>query len=227
MHDPKASPPLAPGRCDRRSIPRYEGVLRSESMARFNLRVNLNLCKAIRFPLRSNMHLVPRQNADLHHVELTRIGTGETIGAPLIYDLSSIESHAAPDVPLAPNDRLIVRSLPEENRAAVVEVRGEVGEPGVYPIEDGHTTLYQVIQEAGGLNRKAYPAAGVIKRHGHDERLTAGSPEEVAQITRLLPSPFPILRVFEKQIAMRPLNVVADMYRLFLCKADHSADVKT
>lgn len=224
MHDPKASPPLRQGDVIvvpfrdmmRASIGVYGAV---QSPGEFEFVQSDSLSSAIKYAFG------PSANADLHHVELTRIGMGDTIGAPLVYDIALINAHQAPDVVLAPNDRVIVRSMPEENRAAVVEVRGEVGEPGVYPIEDGHTTLYQVIQEAGGLNQKAYPAAGVIKRHGHDERLTAGSPEEVAQSTRLEDLTVADTANFERQLSMRPTTAVADMYRLFV-QNDRSADVK-
>jgi polysaccharide biosynthesis/export protein len=224
MHDPKASPPLRQGDvivvpfrdAMRASIGVYGAV---QSPGEFEFVQGDSLSSVIKYAFG------PSANADLHHVELTRIGTGDTINPPLVYDLTSIESHSSPDVPLLPNDRVIVRSLPEENRASVVEVRGEVSEPGVYPIESGHTTLSQVIQEAGGLTSKAYPAAGVIKRHGHDEQLTAGSPEEVAQITRLEDLTVADTASFQKQTSMRPPAVIVDMYRLFV-QGDRSADVK-
>jgi protein involved in polysaccharide export with SLBB domain len=224
MHDPKASPPLRQGDVIvvpfrdmmRASIGVYGAV---QSPGEFEFVPGDSLSSAIKYAFG------PSANADLHHVELTRIGKDDTISPPLVYDLTSIESHVAPDVSLTPNDRVIVRSIPEENSAAVVEVRGEVGEPGVYPIEDGHTTLFQVIHDAGGLSPKAYPAAGVIKRHGHEERLTAGLPEEVAQITRLEDLTVSDTASFQKQISMRPSDVVVDMYRLFV-QDDLTADVK-
>jgi protein involved in polysaccharide export with SLBB domain len=224
MHDPEASPPLRQGDVIvvtfrdmmRPAIGVYGAV---QSPGEFEFVQGDSLSSAIKYAFG------PSANADLHHVEVSRIGTGDTIGHPQVYDLTSIEAHTAPDVPLQPNDRVILRSLPEENRAAVVEVRGEVGEPGPYPIDDGHTTLYQVIQEAGGLSAKAYPAAGVIKRHGHEERLTSGSPEEVAQTTRLEDLTVSDTTNFHRQLSMRPAVVVADMYRLFI-QGDRSADVK-
>jgi polysaccharide biosynthesis/export protein len=224
LHDPKASPPLRQG--DVIMVPFRDmrgptlGVYGAvQSSGDFEFVNGDSLSSAIKYAFG------PSANADLHHIELSRIGSGDTIGHPMVYDLASIEAHTAPDVPLQPNDRVIVRSLPEENRAAVVEVRGEVGEPGVYPIEDGHTTLFQVIHEAGGLIAGAYPAAGIIKRHGHEGRLTGGSPEEVAQITRLEDLTVSDTASFLKQTSMRPSDVVVDMYRLFV-QGDHSADVK-
>jgi protein involved in polysaccharide export with SLBB domain len=224
MHDQKASPPLRQG--DVVVVP-FRDILHPsigvygavQSPGEFEFVQGDSLSSAIKYAFG------PSANADLHHVELTRIGKDDTISPPLVYDLESINSHMTPDVSLAPNDRVIVRSIPEENRAAVVEVRGEVGEPGVYPIEDGRTALSQVIQEAGGLSSKAYPAAGIIKRHSHYERLTAGSPDEVAQTTRLENLTVGDTSSFERQLSMRPTTVVTDMYRLFV-QGDRSADVK-
>jgi protein involved in polysaccharide export with SLBB domain len=224
MHDPKASPPLRQG--DVIDVPFRDmmhpaiGVYGAvQAPGEFEFVQGDSLSSAIKYAFG------PSANADLHHVELSRIGAGDTTSHPQIYDLVSIEAHSASDVPLQPNDRVILRSLPEENRAAVVEVIGEVGEPGPYSIDDGHTTLSQIVQEAGGLTAKAYPAAGVIKRHSHDERLTAGSPEDVAQITRLQNLTVADTANYERQLSMRPTTAVTDMYRLFV-QGDRSADVR-
>jgi protein involved in polysaccharide export with SLBB domain len=223
LHDPKASPPLRQG--DVIVVPFRDmlgpslGVYGAvQSPGDFEFVKGDSLLSAIKYAFG------PTANADLHHIELTRIGNGDTAGSPAVYDLTSIEAHVGPDVPLAPNDRIFVRSLPEENHAAVVVVRGEVGEPGVYPINEGHTTLSQIVREAGGLNSRAYPAAGVILRHGHESHLTAGSPEEISQSSRLEDLTVSDTSNYLKQLSMRPPNVVVDMDRLFV-GGDHSADV--
>jgi protein involved in polysaccharide export with SLBB domain len=224
MHDPKASPPLRQG--DVIDVPFRDmmhpgiGVYGAvQAPGEFEFVQGDSLSSAIKYAFG------PSANADLQHVELSRIGAGDTTGRPQVYDLVSIQAHTAQDVPLQPNDRVILRSLPEENRAAIVEVIGEVGEPGPYPIDDGHTTLSQVVQEAGGLTAKAYPAAGVIKRHSHEDRLTAGSPEDIAQTIRLEDLTVSDTTNFYRQLSMRPPTVVTDMYRLFV-QGDRSADVR-
>jgi protein involved in polysaccharide export with SLBB domain len=167
----------------------------------------------------------PSANADLRHVELTRISENGEAEAPVIYDLSAIQAHNAPDVRLVPNDRIIVRAKPEERRGAVVAVRGEVAEPGVFPIADGKTMLSEVIHDAGGLTALAYPAAGYILRHGRDESLTAGSPDDVTTMERLANLSVADTGNFRMQMALRPPTVVVDMDRLFV-QGDRSADVK-
>ncbi|MHA1727512.1 MAG: SLBB domain-containing protein [Promethearchaeota archaeon] len=66
---------------------------------------------------------------------------------------------------LMPDDRIIVRSIPNYHPKAIVEIKGEVVYPGFYPIEDGITTLTELIRKAGGFTHKAYlPSAKVIRK---------------------------------------------------------------
>jgi len=167
----------------------------------------------------------PSANADLQHVELTRIGSNGEVEPPVEFNLSAIQAHIAPDVPLKPNDRIVVRAKPEERRGAVVAVRGEIAEPGVFPIEDGKTQLSEVIHNAGGPTDRAYLQAGYILRHGHNERLIAGAPEDVAMMQRLSNLSVSDTGNFSRQLAMRPPTVVVDMQRL-LVQGDRAADVK-
>ncbi len=223
LHDPKASPPLREGDVivvpfrDLRagSLGVYGAV---QSPGDFEFVQGDSLSAAVQYAFG------PSANADIHHVELTRIAPNGDADPPQIYDLAAIEAHTAPDVALMPNDRIIIPSLPEEHKAAVVVVRGEVREPGVYPITSGETTLSEVVREAGGLTSDAYPAAGVLLRHGYDERLTAGTPEEEAQISRLENLGVSDTDNFKRQMSMRPPSVNVDMEKA-LVQGDHGADV--
>ncbi len=222
LHDPKASPTLREGDVivvpfrDPRgpSLGVYGAV---QSPGDFEFVNGDSLSSAIKYAFG------PSANADIHHVELTRI-TANGTDDPQIYDLAAIEAGTAPDVALEPNDRIVVRSLPEEHKAAVVVVRGEVEQPGVYPIADGKTTLSEVIHEAGGLTPAAYPAAGVLLRHGYDERLTAGTAQQVAQVARLEDLGVSDTENFKRQMSMRPPDVNVNMEKV-LVQGDTKADV--
>ncbi len=223
LHDPNASKPLREG--DVIVVPFRDlhagslGVYGAvQSPGDFEFVQGDSLSAAIQYAFG------PSANADIHHVELVRTLPDGEADAPQIYDLAAIEAHTAPDVALEPNDRIIVRSLPEEHDAAVVIVRGQVQVPGVYPITDGQTTLSEIVQAAGGLTSTAYPPAGVLLRHGYEERLTEGSPEEVSQDTRLENLGVSDTENFKRQMRMRPPNVNVDMERV-LIQGDHSADV--
>ena len=52
-------------------------------------------------------------------------------------------------------DRIYVRSIPEYHRKEGVSVNGEVEFPGGYAIEDGRTTLYDILVACGGPTQKA------------------------------------------------------------------------
>ncbi len=223
IHDPKAAPPLRQG--DVIMVPFRDmrgptlGVYGAvQSSGDFEFVKGDSLSTAVQYAFG------PSANADIHHVELVRIGSDGTSEPPIVYDLASIQAHQAADIALAPNDRIIVRALPEEHRGAVVDVRGEVMEPGVYPITEGRTKLSQIIRESGWITPRAYPAAGVILRHGHEGLLTAGTPEEIAQSTRLEDLTVADTANFQKQTSMRFPGVIVDMNRL-LVQNDSSADV--
>jgi protein involved in polysaccharide export with SLBB domain len=60
-----------------------------------------------------------------------------------------------PDFDLQPDDVLLVRSLPENARRRLAEIRGEVSYPGTYPVQEGQTRLTDLIAWAGGLTADA------------------------------------------------------------------------
>ena len=84
---------------------------RSAYTGRYSNPVVLNLCPAIPYRRRFDTHLGPTLNADIHHVELARVNAQGELESPKVYDLEAIQSHSAPDIPLRPNDRVIIRAL--------------------------------------------------------------------------------------------------------------------
>lgn len=56
---------------------------------------------------------------------------------------------------LKPNDRIYVRYKPFYHPKFTVEIQGQVKYPGTYAIEEGKTTLREVLQKAGGISGKA------------------------------------------------------------------------
>ena len=223
MHDPKAAPPLREGDVidvplrdmNAPSLGVYGAVF---SAGDFEFVPGDSLSAAVKYAFG------PKPNADLHHVELTRITANGDVNPPTVYDLTRIEAHADPDVPLMPNDQIVVRALPEQHIGAIVDVRGEVAEPGAYPITDGKTTLSDVIREAGGLTKDAYAQGGTVLRHGYGEQLVAGTPEDIARSSRLEDLSVSDTGNYSKQLSMRPPYVAVNMQRLFI-QGDHSADV--
>jgi protein involved in polysaccharide export with SLBB domain len=139
------------------------------------------------------------------------------------YDLLAITSHSAPDVPLQKGDRIFVRGEQDRRRAAVVVVRGYVGQEGAYPIASNQTKLSEVLRRAGGLKPEAFISGVAIYRRGYEQRSSVGSSTEIAQITRLSNLSVYDTANFNRQMATRQPAVIVDD-RLFL-RGDTTADI--
>ena len=59
------------------------------------------------------------------------------------------------DFAMMPDDRIFVRYKSQYHQKYQVKIEGEVNYPGVYAIEEGITTLTELIKRAGGLTDKA------------------------------------------------------------------------
>ena len=57
--------------------------------------------------------------------------------------------------PLMPDDRIFARYKAQYHPESQVRIEGEVNFPGIYAIEEGKTTLTELVQRAGGLTAKA------------------------------------------------------------------------
>lgn len=70
-----------------------------------------------------------------------------------------------------PGDRLYVPMEPERQRFGTVTLKGEVAEPGSYPVEIGRTTLREVLGQAGGvLPSAALSSARLIRAPNYEFR---------------------------------------------------------
>ncbi len=95
----------------------------------------------------------------LKEVRLTHENDDGTVDNILL-DIPRILAGDAADVALAPRDHLNVLA---EDRASAA-IHGLVEYPGTYPIEDGVTTLRDLIELGGGLKPDANPRAAFIER---------------------------------------------------------------
>lgn len=67
------------------------------------------------------------------------------------------------NIPLQPNDFLLVRHIPEWDLYKMVNIAGEVTYPGTYTIKKGET-LSSLLSRAGGFTRNAYPKGAFFTR---------------------------------------------------------------
>ena len=86
----------------------------------------------------------------------------ENFGSIYLYDIL-IEKNPVLNITLNPGDRIVVKSVEEDEVIEKITLHGYVVRPGVYSIK-GTTTLYDVLKQAGGFREKAYPKGVVILR---------------------------------------------------------------
>jgi protein involved in polysaccharide export with SLBB domain len=70
---------------------------------------------------------------------------------------------------LQPNDRLIAKLDEQKMEAASAWIQGEVNLPGNFPIVNGSTTAYELLEMAGNFTNQALPPAGYLIRAGSIE----------------------------------------------------------
>ncbi|MFH1010206.1 MAG: SLBB domain-containing protein [bacterium] len=76
----------------------------------------------------------------------------------------TVSDSAALKTEVQPGDRLYVPMKHDPPRFGTVSLKGEIAQPGSYPIEIGKTTLSQVLKEAGGwLSSAAINSARLIR----------------------------------------------------------------
>jgi protein involved in polysaccharide export with SLBB domain len=81
-----------------------------------------------------------------------------------IVDISALVEGSPQDIPLAPGDRLVVRSRNELRADYRVRVEGEVLYPGTYPITRDRTRISDVIRQAGGFTEFAALSSAELSR---------------------------------------------------------------
>jgi protein involved in polysaccharide export with SLBB domain len=97
-------------------------------------------------------------------VEFSRLNNDGTVLTTRIIDLKAIRDGLAPNLPLEPGDRLVVKTKLDLREDYRVYVGGEVVFPGVYPITKDKTKLSDVIRQAGGFTEFAWLEAAELNR---------------------------------------------------------------
>ncbi len=73
------------------------------------------------------------------------------------------------DFVLEPNDRVVIPVDQNKQVAASARIHGEVRMPGMYPIRQGQSTAYDLLQYSEGLTNEALPSAAYLQRAGSIE----------------------------------------------------------
>ena len=106
------------------------------------------------------------------HVEVFRVNISSTEQAELEYITLKVDRNYNvvdnPGFQLHPFDHIVVRMTPLFTTGRYVEVNGRVKYPGVYILEEGKTSLSDVIRMAGGLFDDADPYVRIFRTSGRN-----------------------------------------------------------
>lgn len=105
-------------------------------------------------------------DVDLLRGELIRFNPDRLSTTTIPLDLKGLMAGNDPDknLPLLPDDRVFIRTVPKFHKKDQVTIIGEVLYPGVYHIEEDKTKLSEVIERAGGFSPFASLAEAGMSR---------------------------------------------------------------
>ena len=126
------------------------------------------------------------------------------------------------DVPLQAGDRLVVRGQVDLRGDYTVNVRGQVRNPGIYPITRESTRLVDVIKSAGGFMEDAsLVSAELIRRSVAQGEIET---ERLQSLRGGVPTEDSSYYYLETQLRLRKETVYCDFAALFL-RGDSSQNV--
>ena len=160
-------------------------------------------------------------SADRTRVEVSRIYSVPN-AAPRLESIS-IDLTMGPsalETPIAPRDRIFVRTAQQTRTDYLVSVKGEVRYPGTYPIQPDGIMLSRVIELAGGFTEEAFLRGGTIVRNVNQEGTSRDLNLERLSRLRLSRLSSQERADFEAQTGYRQQTIVADFVHLF---NDHEA----
>ncbi|MGB2697023.1 MAG: SLBB domain-containing protein [Candidatus Zixiibacteriota bacterium] len=110
-------------------------------------------------------------DANLSSAEITRFNPDNQTTSNISVSLKELlaEGKKELNLPLMPDDRVFIRSIPKYHEKKQVTILGEVLYPGVYAIEEGKTRLTDIVRIAGGFTSQAsLPEAEMIRGYYMD-----------------------------------------------------------
>ena len=167
----------------------------------------------------------PTNVADLHHIDLYRtdLETGELFHK--VIDFTKIKNKEIEDIALQPNDKIIVRKKYSNKLSNSIRIKGEIKNPGVYPISRYDTPLSEIIQSAGGFTKYASLKEAKIYRFGN----TLNKLEQNPDYKRLLEMRMTDMGILDREYynleaILKHDLISVDFHKLFVL-ADSTQDV--
>jgi len=115
------------------------------------------------------------KNAYQLGVELART---DSLGRVSLMNIN-LSDPANKSIPLAEDDRVFVRKLPEWFMHRIVTIEGEVNFPGQYALQTKNETLYDLLRRAGGFTENAFPKGTIFRRGTISESLERQNVPEI------------------------------------------------
>ena len=117
------------------------------------------------------------------------------------------------NLPIRPGEQILVQALPGLTPKGYVSVQGDVMAPGFYDIEEGKTTVSEIINRAGGFTPRVILSAAYILRRSYVNPLFGfGDAVEPALIERMNPED---LDFYLEKSRWRGAVVACDFVELF------------
>lgn len=110
-----------------------------------------------------------KNTADSEHVRFTRLSIDGSHMDSTVIDAKAVMEGRAPNIALAPGDRVFIPERREDRANYFAAVEGEVVQPGHYPITRNSTRLSELIRNAGGFTKAAFLRGAVLVRVGDSE----------------------------------------------------------
>lgn len=167
-----------------------------------------------------------KPTADSTLGRLSRLTIDGTSMETLFVNPVAIANGVERNIALRPGDRLIIPEVPDARQGYIIQIEGEVGQPGVYPITQKNTKLSAAIDAAGGLTKDANLRAATIIRQGdwsmgQQERI---SQEQLLSMRASLDLEDTTYYSVETALRIKGELVSVDFHRLFV-QGDSTQDV--
>ena len=110
-------------------------------------------------------------DANISSAEITRFNPDNQTTFNILVSLGELlaEGKRELNLPLKPDDRVFIRSIPKYHQKNQVSILGEVLYPGIYAIQEGETKLTDLVRMAGGFTSLAsLPEAEMIRGYYMD-----------------------------------------------------------
>jgi len=168
----------------------------------------------------------PTALADLEHVEIVRFLPDGRQQEIIHFNLKAGQNGHTSDMALQRNDRVFIRENPELRKERMMRLSGAVARPGWYALVQDRTTLFEMIERAGGFNSEASIAESKLIRAYKNPDEMLKNPD----YTRLLEMRLFDLKpedreYFTYEMALKRGFVAVDFARLFN-HHDKTADVE-